>query len=162
MVKITRRIAFVVLAAAQVLFPLALVGWNEIDLHRGKEIRLLVQPVDPNDFFRGEYVALSYRISSLRTPAADLGDTVYVPLRREGDVWTGTYATTQKPRSGTFIRGRVTGDEFFQPIQFGIETFFVPEGQSRKYEDAMSSRRLLAIVSVNGDGKARVKRLEIR
>jgi uncharacterized membrane-anchored protein len=161
-VKVTRRVAFLALAAAQVLFPPALVGWNEIDLHRGKEIRLLVQPVDPNDFFRGEYVALSYRISSVPIAAARGGDTVYVPLHQERDVWTGTYATTQRPRTGTFIRGRARGDESFSRIEFGIETFFVQEGKARKYEDAISSRRLVAVVSVNGDGKARLKRLEIR
>lgn len=155
--RISRRIAFLILAGAQIVFPLALVGWNELDLQRGKEIRLLVRPVDPNDFFRGEYVALSYGISSVSVIGAQPGDIVYVPLFNQGDVWNGSFATDEPPFGGTFIRGRLTTS--FPRIQYGIETFFVPEGQARQYERAMASQRL---VSVNGDGKARVRRLEIR
>jgi uncharacterized membrane-anchored protein len=153
------RIAFVAVVAVMVAIPLGSIAWNEAKLATGTKIRLQVQPVDPVDFFRGEYVALNYRISRLSTVSADPGDTVYVPLRPTGDVWTGEQVTTNRPQGVTFIRGRVTesGD-----IEYGIETFYVEEGQSRRYERAMVGGTLYADVVLDDDGGAQLEDLVIR
>jgi uncharacterized membrane-anchored protein len=157
-VTLTRRtLAFAAVAAAQVVFPLAMVGYNEVRLSHGKEILIKVQPVDPNDLLRGQYVALSYGISrlGLQYPPRT---TIYVPLHRLGDgSWTGEAVRTERP-GGTFIRGRRVGSH----TEYGIETFYVEEGQGREYEDAASSRRLYARVSLESNGRALLKGLVIR
>jgi uncharacterized membrane-anchored protein len=153
------RIAFAALVAAMVAVPLASIAWNEAKLASGEKVRLQVQPVDPVDFFRGEYVALDYAIARIPTQGIGPGETVYVPLRADGEIWTGDRITTEPPGDGTFIRGRTRR---FGGIEFGIETFFVEEGEARRYEEAMVDGRLYADVVLDDDGKARLEDLVIR
>lgn len=150
-----RHTQIVALAALLVAVPLVLVGWNEWRKHSGEHVLIRVEPVDPYDPFRGEYVALSYGIS--RVPHPDT-DVVYVPLHRDGIAWTGSRGVAKRPESGTFIRGRAHGDT----IDFGIETFFVQEGTARRYENAISNRRLYADVVLHDDGTAQLDDLVIR
>lgn len=151
----TRRAVFWALVALQALVPVGMVGLQEQQLAGSRDVLLRVQPVDPHDVFRGEYVSLSYAISTLPAPQG----TVYVPLYDTGDGWTGAAATSTRPTGGTFIRGRSSGSG---RIVFGIESFYVQEGTARRYEDALVARRLYARVAVDGDGQARLRELVIR
>jgi uncharacterized membrane-anchored protein len=152
---VTRRLAFWLLVGVQALVPLGMAGWNEA-FPAKEHVLIKVQPVDPHDVMRGEYVALTYGITNLRAPAG----TVYVRLYRDGDgSRTGDVATTEKPDGGVFIRGRSNGEG---RIEYGIENFFVPEGEARKYENAMFSHRLYAKVALADDGRARLEDLVIR
>jgi uncharacterized membrane-anchored protein len=155
--RIDRKIGFAALVAALVLVPLALIAWNEYRLSSGERILLRVQPVDPNDPFRGEYVDLTYPISRLDTRGAEAGSSVYVPLRKRGRAWTGDHVEREEPDAGTFIRGRVTGSG----ISYGIETFFVEEGQAIRYERAIAAGTLYAEVVLDDDGGAQLDELVI-
>ena len=127
-----RRLAFLALVALQALVPLGMIGWNEVALATGTDVRLKTVPVDPIDLFRGRYVTLNYEISRIPVPeGARPGDTVYVVLREEGERWVGERATTRRPDGGTFIRGRVRGGG---GIEYGIETYFADEDEARRLE----------------------------
>ena len=154
------RIAFAAVVAAMVAVPLAAIAWNEWKLSSGDEYRLQVQPVDPVDFFRGEYVALQYPISRIPLDGTrwDPGDVVYVPLRRADGHWTGDKGFRERP-GDPFIQGRMTRGG---GVEYGIETFFVEEGQARRYEEAMFRRRLYADVVIDDEGRAKLKDLVIR
>jgi uncharacterized membrane-anchored protein len=158
------RIAFLVLVAAQAAFPLGIVAWNEVALARGTDVTLATAPVDPYDPFRGRYVTLRYEISTLPVSGQmDAGDTVYVPLYEQGDVWTGTRATTTRPEEGTFIRGRVTyaaeaGGT--ADIRYGIETYYADEDEARRLEGVSGS--LAVEVDLDDDGKARIEDVDVR
>jgi uncharacterized membrane-anchored protein len=152
-----RTLAFIALVTALVLVPLGLIAWNEYRLSSGDRIVLRVQPVDPNDPFRGEYVELTYPISRLDTQGAKPGTTVYVPLRKHGRAWTGDHVERERPDGGTFIRGRVAAFG----IRYGIETFFVEEGQAREYEQAIARGLLFAEVVIDDDGDAQLDELVI-
>lgn len=157
----TRRhlVLFAVLLGSLLLFPIGLVVWNEVKLATGTEVLLDVRPVDPEDPFQGQYVALTYSISQMRPPpGTEIGDTVYVVLTR-GEPALGIVTTSTRPPSGRFIRGRVAS---FPPIEFGIESFFVEEGQGPRYEDAIREGRVLAKVVLDDDGGARLKDLVVR
>lgn len=153
------RIAFLAVVIAQLLFPLGVIGYNELKLATGEEVRLRMEPVDPLDFFRGEYVALSYEIANVDVEdGVEPGETVYVPLRKRDHYWTGDMALADRPSGDTvFIRGRQTEGG----IEFGIETYFVEEGESRKYEDAVGRGDLFVDVALDDDGGAKIKRLRI-
>jgi uncharacterized membrane-anchored protein len=152
------RIAFLVVVGAQLLFPLGVIAYNEVKLATGTEVRLHVVPVDPVDFFRGEYVALTYDITTVDIEGgARPGSTVYLPLYRKGDYWTGDSAQltrTQEP----FIRGRVINPG---AVEYGIETYFVEEGEARGWEDAAARGDLYVDVVLDDGGKARIKRLRV-
>ena len=159
-----RRLAFLVAVAAQAVVPLALIGWNEVALARGSDVRLRTVPVDPLDLFRGRYVTLRYEISRLRVfGRASVGDTVYVELRQRGDRWTGYHASPDRPPDGsTFIRGRVRdsfGDE--AAIEYGIETYYADEDEARQLERRANGALYVDVV-LDADGRARIDDVVLR
>jgi uncharacterized membrane-anchored protein len=141
----------------------------------GEVIRLNVVPVDPRDLFRGDYVILAYDISSLTT--ADLarvdpvstGETVYVSLTRDGAAWRASGAHAARPPAGLFLRGQVTARSDDRSgceapcgtlrVSYGIERFFVPEGEGKAIEAMRNDRRVEVDVAVAQDGRAVLKRL---
>src|SRR3989344_4445245 len=90
-----------------------------------KSTILATQPVDPFDFFRGQYIIIRYTINSLPSiPGAIVGDIVYVTLQ-EDENHTARFVSSslEKPSADVlFIQGRVT---YLQSnnmeITYGIE-----------------------------------------
>jgi uncharacterized membrane-anchored protein len=153
---VTRRALFWALVGIQALIPIGMLGLKEARYAGADRVLLQVEPVDPLDPFRGEYVALSYSISRLPGPTG----TVYVPLYRTGgDAWTGYAVRTSRPDGGTYIRGFSNGSG---TIRYGIEHAYVQEGMGRQYEIAAQERRLYAEVAIDGDGRGRLDHLVIR
>lgn len=158
---------------AGVLFQILVLLWMVLSAARplvasgSRTVLLRVVPVDPRDLFRGDYVTLSYDVS--RMPVAGAlsgasGQTVYVTLAPEDDGlhYRGVSASVAPPTPGQgavlYLRGTLS-----EPgrITFGIESYFVPEGQGKPYEDAARSHRLSAEVVVASDGQAALKGLVI-
>ena len=155
-----RAIAFAVFLAAILLVPLGIIAVNEYRLATGERVRLHVEPVDPNDPFRGEYVALSYDISRLPVVGgtAPRRGPVYVVLERRGRAWPGERATVERPPDDeTFIRGRWNGGQ----IEYGIETYYVEEGESPRYERAIARQELYVDVVLDDDGRAAIDKLVV-
>ncbi len=148
-----RTAAFATVVAAMAVLPLLLIAWNEVQLARGRDVVLRTEPIDPIDLVRGRYVRLRYEISGISAP---MGETVYVPLHEEGDRWTGTFATTDRPDDGVFIRGRARRGG----IVYGIETYYADEDEARRLESEAGN--LHVRVSLDDDGKARIESLEVR
>ncbi len=123
---------------------------QEIILQKGREVLLKTVPVDPRDITRGEYVNLSYEISRLPSYKENFhyNDTVYAKL----DVDSKNIASVSKfeqtkPQLGNlFIKGKVTRCNGFSTstkdkcIKFGIESYFVKEGEARKLEYALQNK----------------------
>ena len=157
-----RAYAFFAVVAALILFPLGVIGYNELKLATGDEVRLRTEPIDPIDFFRGRYVTLRYDISRLPmdidTMRLGPGTTVYVPLRNAGAYWTGDHVLTARPSDGRFIQGRLaSGGE----IRFGIETYFAEESEAKRYEEAATSGQLYVDVVLDDAGKAKIQELHV-
>ena len=152
-----RVIAFGVFLSAILLVPLGMIAVNEYRLARGTHVLLHVEPVDPNDPFRGEYVALSYDISRLPVSPPHAGE-VYVVLEKRGRAWTGDRAVQARPSGDeTFIRGEARNGL----IEYGIETYYVEEGESPRYERAIARQELYVDVVLDGDGRARIDELVV-
>jgi uncharacterized membrane-anchored protein len=126
----------------------------------GDEILLRVEPVDPIDPFRGAYVALSYpdlRHNDAESFEGGMGSmedgesgTVYVTLRRDGDLWVADGWTRERPREGTYLR---CDDRNWQ-IRCGIESWFLPQDEAKEMETAVSGGGVTATVKVDGRGNA--------
>lgn len=161
-------------AIAQVVVLVGMIALRSVPFFGGKTVLLKVQPVDPRDMFRGDYVTLSYDFSvvppkgipghPLGNNGADSaslqGKTVYLALVADPDgihYHGGGYSLTP-PTSGLYLRGTLTG---WNRAFFGIENYYVQEGTGHKYEDAMRSHHLWAEVTVAADGEAAVKGLRI-
>ena len=172
------RVPRFVLFAVAGLIQLALIAAMVIDrasiLREGKEITLQTQPVDPRDFLRGDYVVLRYDITSVPagelkgTPFKDRDPHVFVKLAPKPDGFYGVVSVhlDPVPVSGNevLIRGRVRDwrycgncDSF--TLSYGLEKFFVPQGEGRELEHARNERRITVVAAVTSSGRAAIKRL---
>jgi uncharacterized membrane-anchored protein len=146
----------------QLLVLVGMVAWRIGPLMNGEAITVRVEPVDPRDLFRGDYVILSYAFSRANNIAgvleAEEGRTVYAVMVRDGNHWRADHFTCQKPTDGVFLRGKALSNG---RVEYGIESYFVQEGTGRKYEDAVRDRKLFAELRVGRDGTAALHALKI-
>lgn len=164
---------------------LALVESRAGILRSGTEVRLRTVPVDPRDLFRGDYVILAYPISTVEGPAGGeggfkRGDSVFVTLAPDADGFAtarGVASTRPTTAAGeVVIAGRVqsagacalnedgrsdctTGRRRLR-IAYGLESYFVPQGQGRAIETT-SRARIEVVAAVSASGEAAIKRLLI-
>jgi len=152
-------------------------------LRIGADVKLETRPVDPRDFLRGDYVTLDYSISSLHggalkelagqgAPVFVRGTPVFVKLSPNHDGFYEAVSVHEAPVEVTntqvLIRGRVawgfcSGDVSGCTLQvrYGIESYFVPEGEGGKLEAARNQRKLTVVAAVAPTGRAAIKRLLI-
>ena len=149
------RIAFWAIVAAQLVFLIGFIGIREVALRTGTEVVLQTVPVDPRSLLQGDYAILDYEISRLPDwmDGFSAGRTVYVVLQEERDVWTSSSYTEERSRvvGEVFIKGRIDDRGH---ADFGIGTYFVPEGTGHIVERAQDVK---VVVSVDEDGNAVIK-----
>lgn len=179
------RLPRAALFAAAGLIQVALIAAMVIDragiLRDGTEITLQTRPVDPRDFLRGDYVQLRYGISTVRlnalagTPIAGRNAPVFVKLAPDPDGFYGAVSAhlLPVPVSGreVLIKGRFTsGFECggsvrtyceWADVTYGLERYFVPEGEGRAIEAARNEGKVSVVAAVTPDGRAAIKRLLI-
>lgn len=166
-----RLLAFAVLVLLQALAVVALVVREERLRAVGREIVLKAVPVDPRDLLRGDYVILGYEVqdlSSFSGPAVVAGDRVDVDLRRSDRYWVVSEFRRVEPGERTpepgaiFLRGTVesvsfpaSGQGTVRVAYANLDRYYVPQGTGNlpKPPDV--------VVIVDGNGNARIKRLEI-
>ena len=131
---------FTVIAAAQILFPVAQAAYYEHWKATGQTIEIRVAPADPRSLFLGNYMFLTYDISrpprrglspgSVRFDRLPDGARVFVELkpRKGGAVITGLYARQPNPpvEGRVYLRGR----KAFDSINYGLERYYIPETHS--------------------------------
>jgi uncharacterized membrane-anchored protein len=184
MIRLTalwQRIPKVVLFGAAILLQCALLILMVADrvriLREGREVTLQTRPVDPRDLLRGDYVVLGYDISQLPAgalagqPTAERNPVVFVKLAPDAN---GLYqavsvhaapVTVAAPE--VLIRGRVsyscgsTSRTFCDrlTIRYGLESYFVPEGEGKTLEQARNQQKLRVVAAVLPSGRAAIKRL---
>jgi uncharacterized membrane-anchored protein len=143
----------------------------------GREITLPIIPVDPRDVFRGEYVRLGYEVGTvpaqlLDGPAPRRNRAFYVVLEKgEGGAWkpvkvsrampleTGADRIVLKARSRWDWPARTTEQKV--NVRYGIESYFVPEGEGRRLEQLARAKKMAALVAVDSRGNAAIKGLII-
>jgi len=179
------RVPKLVLFGAAALIQIALIGLMVADrvmiLRTGVDVPLQTRPLDPRDFLRGDYVVLGYDISSV--PVGDMASErltgrdklVFVKLAPNRDGFYEAISAHAAPvdvaSPEVLIRGHVVSgvncgrdrcsvDSMLQ-VRYGIESYFVPEGEGRKLESARNQRKLTIVAAVAPTGRAAIKRLLI-
>jgi len=147
---------FYLIVALQILFLLAEAAVNQIALSRGPVITLKCVPVDPRSLFLGNYMDLSYDISSIDlskiehdAPAEAFrhNRTVYVGLLPQKPWAVARKLTISPPppdKEIVYLRGRVTYRSFGHepgervPLEIGVyydlERYFIPEKKQKEVE----------------------------
>jgi uncharacterized membrane-anchored protein len=163
--------------AAVALAQTAALAYMVIDrvtlLHRGREIVLPIIPVDPRDLFRGEYVRLSYGISNVPITLAggtrpQRNEVLYVVVEKKAgdDAWQAVRAARTVPGDlnpdQVVLKGRVEfGNATSETVRYGIESYFVPQGEGPRLEALARNRKLAVLVAVDNAGNAAIKGLII-
>jgi uncharacterized membrane-anchored protein len=149
------------LAAAQIGFLSWFIVARAAVLRDGREITLKVEPIDPRDLLRGDYVRLSYDISNIptslvanmppepeRLPSSD----IYVRMKQKPDGnWHPLSAVLDKPPEiplgadeievhGTLGSDWNPGSAGSLRVNYGLERYYVPEGAGKPIEDRMRER----------------------
>jgi len=166
-----KKLWFALAVALQVLVLLGMVGRHTYTLQTGAPILLKTAPVDPWDIFRGEYVVLGYEISSLHSNAVVMeggpfkrsqnlwvvlqpGDPFHTPVRvsanRPTDLAAGQVALKGRVEwvniwDGATGRELPAGEMQLQ-MRYGIEQFYVPQGQGRDLETRLEQMSVRALV----------------
>jgi uncharacterized membrane-anchored protein len=172
------------LFAAAAVIQMALIAAMVIDragiLREGTEISLQTRPVDPRDFLRGDYVRLRYEISTVRLDAAGTLNMkrnipVFVKLAPNDDGFYAAVSAHLEPVpvagrevliKGRFFygyecRGNVTTPCHMAEVTYGLEQYFVPEGEGRVIESARNQGKVSIVAAVTSEGRAAIKRLLI-
>ncbi|WP_439496894.1 GDYXXLXY domain-containing protein [Bosea sp. (in: a-proteobacteria)] len=187
--SIARRIPLIWRAAAAALVLCGAIGMlvesRARILRSGSEVRLRTAPVDPRDLFRGDYVILSYDISTLDLNGLQgdrefsRGEQVQVQLAPDPEGFArpvGIYRTRPTGSGDVFIDGRIisTGacpraedgridcsrDRNGVRIAYGLESYFVPQGSGLAIERT-ERKRIEVVAAVAPSGQPAIKRLLI-
>lgn len=157
---------FLIIGVFWVVLIGGFIGFKEFTLKTGNEILLKTVPVDPRDLFRGDYVILRYEISTIDTNTLALNasnfkveDKIYVSLNVGNDkIGNVVGISKQSPLSGDFIKGTVKSTyENRITVEYGIESYFVPEGKGREIE--RNRGKIYTKVAVDKFGNAVIKSL---
>jgi uncharacterized membrane-anchored protein len=173
-------LALVIIAVLQTGVLAGMVADRVRLLTSGREIILPIVPVDPRDFFRGEYVRLGYDINSvparlLEGQLPDANAAFYVTLERKPD---GTWVPSKLSRTLTeesspdriVLKARATSGRLHRDpsnpnatnfVRYGIESYFVPEGEGPRLEALARDKKLAARIAVDRSGNAAIKGLLI-
>ena len=157
-----------------------MVGMKQYTLNTGKVILLKTIPVDPRSLFRGDYVRLNYDISRIKIDEVD-GDKdfnrhqkIFVVLVKGEKYWHVQSVHHQPPvlrQDQLMLKGKVNyvGGYLWNPetrksekvknlnVTYGIENYFVPEGQGRVLERVQRDDRVDIQVAVDKNGNAGIK-----
>ncbi|ACO47122.1 GDYXXLXY domain-containing protein [Deinococcus deserti] len=149
-----RRLSLAVAAQLALAFGLLVPG--TVDRLNGQEITLETRLADPRDVLRGQYMTLEYPISRVAAdPDVKAPGVAYVPLVERAGLWTGDRATSRRPTSGIFLRGRVQAVVDGQALlTYGLERFYLSETAAQ--EQVQASGELRARVLVGASGRSRL------
>lgn len=144
-------------------------------LRHGQEVLLQTAPIDPRDLLRGDYVVLSYDIATVPTsivigswPQASKKQAIHVRIAPgDGGLWKLMQASFDPlpPVEGTvilkgtvsYVPDRSAGGEL--RVTYGIERYYVPEGEGRDIESARNDGRVSVAARVSTAGQASIRAL---
>ena len=165
----------IALGLLQTAIILYLIISHALILMHGTEVLLKAAPVDPRDLLRGEYVILNYDVSRIpvstivgEKPKAEGSETLYVRLHKEADgYWTAAESSfaplPEKPDTVVLeslpFDYRPTIDTESIRVDYGIESYYVPEGEGHHLEQATSAGRVAIAVRVASGGTAQIRSL---
>lgn len=147
-------------------------------LRNGVDVRLKTAPVDPRDLLRGDYVTLGYAISTIErsiivgeTPKAAGRQTMAVRLVPGADgLWSASQASfASLPEQPGSVVVRTLPFEYYPGadgavpetifVSYGIERYYVPEGEGRVLEEARNAQALEVAARVSSTGRMQIRQI---
>ena len=179
--RIPPIVAAIVAAALQTAVLGYMVESRASILRNGADIRLKTLPVDPRDLLRGDYVILSYPISTIpasivtgEVPKVNGRERLAVRLKPGADgLWTATEASfgALPAQEGSVVLRTLPFDYYSVTdgvlpetlfVSYGLERYYVPEGEGKVLEEARNQEELEVEARVSADGTPQIARLILK
>ncbi|GAA3074578.1 GDYXXLXY domain-containing protein [Rhizobium viscosum] len=170
-------VAAILVAGLQTLILGYIIQSRASILASGTEVLLKTAPVDPRDFLRGDYVVLNYDISSVPVstvtggiPAEAGEQTLWVRLKRQQDGFWGIVESSFKELPATSDTVVLRSMPFYSygpnngetiRVEYGIERYYVPEGEGKPLEEARNEGVVSIAASVSSSGAAQIRSLVV-
>lgn len=174
----------IIVVVIQTLLLAGMIAKRQWTLNTGTPVVLETRPVDPRSLFRGDYVRFNYAIGTLRleTLAGDdqfrRNDQVYVTLKEGKPYWQAVGVHHVEPALApgeVAIKGEVlySQDRVWNPetsesepgknitVRYGIEEYFVPEGEGRRLERPTEGEVISLRIAVDRFGSGAIQALLI-
>ena len=162
----TKQTKFIIAIEIQLVVLFAIIIFKSSVLIGGTEVLLKIEPVDPRDILRGDYVEFQY--SDLSTidfdsalfdsfsPKLSEGEKVYVPLVKSGKYWRAAWISRKEPSAGVFIKGIIDGiDSNEIGVIYGIEEYFIPENTGINFDFNKGEPYVKVAIDKNGSAVLR-------
>jgi len=167
----------------QSVFLMLMIANRQAILSSDTTVVLETRPIDPRSLFRGDFVRLNYKINELQLDELSgdrsfkKNDTVYIALQKKNLYWYAEAVYHEKSDAKrnhqVFIRGvvkRVSKQQWNEDtkshkeisslqINYGIENYFVPEGEGLKLERPKAGDKVTLEIALDGEGNAAIKSL---
>ena len=182
-------IGLLIAAALQFGFLVSTIAGRIDLLATGTHMTLKALPVDPRDLFRGDYVTLTYDISTF--DAADIsfpkdiktGQKIWVlmaPSKTNLQApWqpVALFSQFNPSLTGQLIKGTVTNLYSYSRnnnnrtkncektdcrsihVTYGLRKYFLPEGTGKELEKSRNAQNLSVLIAVGDDGAAAIRGL---
>lgn len=159
----------------QTMLLVIMVANRQLILSSDTVVVLETKPIDPRSLFRGDYVRLNYTINELKLDDISgdhvfkKNDIVYIVLQQADQYWSARAIYLKKKsvpedKQYPLIQGivkRVKSDTITTTlsVSYGIENYFVPEGEGLKFERPEPGDKVTLEIALDKDGKAVIKAL---
>ncbi len=166
-----QKIMLPILVAAQIMALVFMIAKQENIISSGTKVLLKCEPVDPRSLFSGDYVILNYTISSINPGSVKVfgdkdfkrHDYIFVGLEktRNAEIYQAVAVSENiKDLQGKYpavIKGRVKNSWNRINIKYGVESYFVPQGEGLVIEKDLEN--VTVEVSVTDKGESAITRL---
>lgn len=163
--------AFILVALVQLCVPAKMIWDREDVIKTGVEYKFRTAPVDPNDIFRGKYIALDFGNNTIEVAIQsdfEWGDEVYAKLTKDGNGFAKIKSVSiEKPANDVdYVKGTIrslyeNGTKELT-IDYPFDRFYMEESKALPAEELYrktqrdSSKITYALVSVkNGQSVLR-------
>ncbi|MDP3042159.1 MAG: GDYXXLXY domain-containing protein [Candidatus Omnitrophota bacterium] len=166
-----KKLIFIAVSFLWIAVAVGLIISKQHIIRTGKTILLETVPVDPRDFLRGDYVILRYKISTIDLQQIQSeksyygqGEKVYVKLEPKERFWEAIAVKTKKPVSDNGVYIKAKAKYCYNKkleLNYGIESYFVPEGEGKDIEKNMRGNKSSVEVEILVDtsGNALIKKV---
>ena len=171
--------AAILVAVLQTAFLGYMIESRASILRNGVDVVLKTVPVDPRDLLRGDYVILAYDISTIPAdkvtggfPTEATDAQLSVRLEKQPDGFWGVAEASfgvLAPKEGSVIAR--SAPFYFYPapdspqsslnVDYGIERYYVPEGEGKVLEEARNASALSVTARVDDDGRMQIRLIAI-
>ncbi|EKE28552.1 MAG: putative membrane protein [uncultured bacterium (gcode 4)] len=157
----TRRRLIILVVAFWVTLIVGFVWYMEYIKQNWVMLIVKIEPVDPRDFLRWDYVTLSFPFSRIPDIKDERWKAVYVEFSKWADnrlIKIEKYSD-RMPLNGLAIKWTYAWDGW--TIEYGIEKFFVPEWKWHDLENAIREKKMEAQIAIDRFWRSIIKNILI-